>query len=81
MLLYLRLCFKPLAVLLLLFAVFIAEAQSLASLTFKPSSLVGGGSATGTVTLTAPLSSGTKISLNSQSSSVTVPSSVTISTG
>ena len=56
--------------------------DNLASLTVSPSSLVGGQSATGTITLSTPaLASGATISLQSNNAAVQVPSSIIIPAG
>ena len=59
-----------------------APAPALASVGASPASLVGGGVATGTVTLTgAAPAGGAPVSLSSASSAVTVPASVTVGPG
>lgn len=59
-----------------------ASSVSLSSLTLNPTMVQGGGSATGTVTLTgsAP-TGGTQVSLFSDASAATVPSTVTVPAG
>ena len=56
---------------------------SLSSLTLNPTTVTGGGSSTGTVTLSGPApSGGTQVALSSSDTSVaTVPSSVTVAPG
>lgn len=54
---------------------------TLAALTVNPSELVGGTEATGTVTLSGPPSSNRFINLSSNSSAITVPTSVTVPSG
>ncbi len=57
-------------------------AASVASLTISPTSIAGGASATGTVTLSSPApSGGAVVTLASSSASATVPSSVTLAAG
>lgn len=59
-----------------------AAAPTLSSLTVSPSSLVGGGTSQGTVTLTAPApAGGSLIGLTSSSTAAPIPSSVTIPAG
>jgi len=55
---------------------------ALVSLSLSPSSVLGGGASTGTVTLSGPAATGgTVVNLTSSNSAATVPGSVTISAG
>lgn len=58
-----------------------AGSPTLTSLTVNPTSVTGGTSSTGTVTLSAAASTSTLVSLASNSSAAIVPSSVTIAAG
>ncbi len=59
-----------------------ASSTTLSSLTLSPSTVVGGSSSTGTVTLSAAApSGGAVVALSDNSASATVPASVTISAG
>ncbi len=58
------------------------EAATLSKVSVSPTSVVGGTSSTGTVTLTGPApTAGFKVSLSSSSSSGSAPSSVTVASG
>jgi hypothetical protein len=58
-----------------------APAPVLASISANPASVVGGNSATGSVTLSAAASSPVVVSLSSASGAVSVPASVTVAAG
>ena len=53
----------------------------LLSVTVNPTSVTGGSSSTGTVTLSGPAASGAAVYLSSSASSATVPASVTVAAG
>ncbi len=59
----------------------VSATPQLQSLTVTPSSVVGGTSATGTVTLSSAPSSDTAVSLSSDKAAATVPASVTVLAG
>jgi trimeric autotransporter adhesin len=59
-----------------------ASAPTLSALSVNPASVVGGGSSTGTVTLSAPApSGGLVVTLSDNSAAATVPASVTVPAG
>ncbi len=63
-------------------AALVVNPPMLSSLTLNPGTLVGGNTSTGTVTLTGPApASGTVVTLSDNSAYVSVPSSVTVSSG
>jgi len=63
-------------------AVLWIDAPSLSAVTLNPTTVTGGSSSTGTVTLNAPApSAGTVVSLASSSADATVPASVTVASG
>jgi hypothetical protein len=58
-----------------------ATAPTLTAITLNPTTVTGGGSAQGTVTLSAPASAATTVSLSSSSAIASVPASVNIPAG
>jgi hypothetical protein len=58
-----------------------ASAPALASVSANPTAVVGGNSATGTVTLTAAATASVSVALSSASSAASVPASVTVPAG
>ena len=63
-------------------AVLTIDAPVLASLALNPTTVTGGSTSTGTVTLTGPApSAGTAVTLSSSSACATVPASVTVAAG
>lgn len=58
-----------------------ATGPTLSALTLNPTTVTGGSSAQGTITLSAPASSATVVNLSSSSAIATVPASVTVPAG